>query len=145
MAQDQIGRFVDPKAVVETGMRAWAALDIDAALVCFAPGAVHVLHVSETALAFGGETVGHAAIRARFLAMHDQFEYLLYRPMNFRAEGDVVRGTVEFMYRHRASGEILSGQSRKVLTVRGGLITRFDEYHDAARIEAFMRLFGTSA
>lgn len=49
------------------------------------------------------------------------------------------------MYRHRASGEILSGHFRLVLKFREGMIVRGDEYHDRARIEAFMRLIASEA
>ena len=48
----------------------------------------------------------------------------------------------EFMYRHRLSGETLSERLRMVMQVREGFLIRADEYHDRARVEAFMRLFG---
>ena len=46
------------------------------------------------------------------------------------------------MYRHRASGEVLSGRFRMLIRVEDGLVVRADEYHDRAKVEAFMRLFG---
>ena len=46
------------------------------------------------------------------------------------------------MYRHRASGEVLSGRFRMVMQVKDGLIDRADEYHDRAKVEAFLRLVG---
>ena len=66
-------------------------------------------------------------------------------PFNIHDEGDRVRLQVEFMYRHRASGEPLSGIFRLVLQFRDGEIIRGDEYHDRARIEAFMRLIASEA
>jgi hypothetical protein len=54
----------------------------------------------------------------------------------------IVRYQVEFMYRHRLSNEMLTGRCRFVMTVVDGLIVRADEYHDRAKVEAFMRLFG---
>jgi ketosteroid isomerase-like protein len=44
------------------------------------------------------------------------------------------------MYRHRDSGEVLSGRFRHVMRVENGLIRRVDEFHDRAKVEAFMRL-----
>jgi ketosteroid isomerase-like protein len=45
------------------------------------------------------------------------------------------------MYRHRRSGEVLSGRFRMIMRVEDGLIVRTDEYHDRAKVEAFLRLF----
>jgi ketosteroid isomerase-like protein len=76
------------------------------------------------------------------LTMRQQFDYLLFRPHNFVANGDAVRVRVEHVYRHKRSGELISGNFRAVFVVRDGLIARCDEYHDRALVEAFMRLFG---
>ena len=46
------------------------------------------------------------------------------------------------MYRHRDSGEMLNGRFRMVMQVTDGLLVRTDEYHDRAKVEAFMRLVG---
>jgi ketosteroid isomerase-like protein len=74
--------------------------------------------------------------------MRRDFEYVLYRPLDLKPNGSEVRYQVEFMYRHLGSGEVLSGRFRLVMIVEGGLIVRADEYHDRAKVEAFMRLFG---
>jgi ketosteroid isomerase-like protein len=62
--------------------------------------------------------------------------------ISISSKGDVVRYQVEFMYRHRQSGETLSGRFRMVMRVKDGLLIRADEYHDRPKVEAFMRLFG---
>ena len=74
--------------------------------------------------------------------MREDFEYILYRPFKLTADGDTVRFQVEFMYRHRESGEKLEGRFRMVMVVKDGKLVRTDEYHDRAKLEAFMRLFG---
>jgi ketosteroid isomerase-like protein len=48
------------------------------------------------------------------------------------------------MYRHRESGQVLSGRFRLVIRVEVGLIQRVDEFHDRAKVEAFMRLVRAS-
>ncbi len=123
--------------------RAWAAGDFEQTLHHIAPDAVYTLYISEEQLPFAGETVGRDAIEGALRAIRQQFEYLLYRPQNIVADGDIVRSQVEFMYRHRASGEILSGRFRIIFKIIDEKIVRADEYHDRARIEAFMRLIAS--
>jgi ketosteroid isomerase-like protein len=134
----------DPRTIITRFNQAWEDNDIEAALAFIADDAVYVLHVAETALPFGGETRGKSAIRAAFTGMRSDFDYILYRPFPMSGAGETLHGQVEFIYRHRASGEELSGRFRLVWTMRNGLIVRCEEYHDAARIEAFMRLFGAA-
>lgn len=105
---------------------------------------VYALYISGELLPYGGETAGRANIEAVLRQVRLDFEYLLYRPLNLKANGGIVRFQVEFMYRHRRSGETLSGRFRLVMRVKDGLIVRADEYHDRAKVEAFMRLFGSS-
>jgi ketosteroid isomerase-like protein len=67
---------------------------------------------------------------------------VLFRPFAVRVDGNVSYNQVEFMYRHRATGEMLSGRFRLVLHFEGNVIRRIEEYHDAERVNAFMRLVG---
>ncbi len=104
--------------------------------------AVYELHISNELLPFGGVTAGKANIEATLRRIRADFEYILFRPFALTADGDSVRFQVEFMYRHRASGEVLNGRCRFVVLVRDGLIVHAEEYHDRAKVEAFMRLVG---
>jgi uncharacterized protein len=133
-----------PLDVVTHFNKAWEAGDIEGALAFVAENAVYELHVSNDVLPFGGEAVGRAAIEAAFRRIRADWEYILYRPLALAGHGDIVRFQVEFMYRHRASGEVLSGRFRLVMRIENGLIARTDEYHDRAKVEAFMRLVGGS-
>ena len=108
-----------------------------------ADDAVYALYVSGELLPHGGKTVGREQIGAALRQVRVDFDYILYRPLHLYTKNEVVRFQVEFMYRHRLSGEILSGRSRFVMRVNAGLIVRADEYHDRAKVEAFMRLFGS--
>ncbi len=40
------------------------------------------------------------------------------------------------------AAKCLSGRFRMIMRVENGLLVRTDEYHDRAKVEAFMRLFG---
>lgn len=106
-----------------------------------APDVVYTLNVSPEALLLGGETRGWDAVNAKMLGIREVFEYLVFRPRIFAVRGDEVRARIEFVFRHKRSGELLTGQMRSVFQVQNGLITRVDEYVDAPLVESFMRLF----
>ena len=95
---------------------------------------------TDEALAHGGKTAGREKIAAVLRQIRKDFEYILYRPFKLNADGETVRHQVEFMYRHLQSGEVLAGRFRMVMQVKDGLIVRADEYHDRAKVEAFLRL-----
>lgn len=134
-----------PTDVVATFNAAWGAGDVAAALNHLADDAVYENHVSDEFLPCGGLTSGRDNIGAVLTKVRTDFEYILYRPMTLICEGDTVRFQVEFMYRHRASGEVLSGRFRQVMQVKDRRIVRIDEYHDRAKVEAFMRLVNGSS
>jgi ketosteroid isomerase-like protein len=120
----------------------WEAGDIDSCVGFLAEDAVYALYISRELLPFGGETVGRSNIEIVFRQIRSQWDYLVFRPISFRTEGDTVRVRIEHMYRHVASGEVLTGFFRLIFTFRDGLLVRGDEYHDRAMVEAFMRLHG---
>ncbi len=130
-----------PVDVVRQFNTFWAPGDAESAVRLIAEHAVYALYISGDLLPFAGETVGQANIAAAMRQMRADYEYLLYRPLDLMAKGDEVRYQVEFMYRHRGSGEVLSGRFRMIMRVEDGLIVRTDEYHDRAKVEAFLRLF----
>lgn len=132
----------DLEDIARRFLAVWAAGDIDACMDFLAEDAVYTLYISREAVPFGGETAGRQNIEAALRLIRRQWEYLLFRPHNFVAKGDTVRVRVEHMYRHRASGAVLSGNFRLVFKMRDGLLVRADEYHDRAMVEAFVRLHG---
>jgi ketosteroid isomerase-like protein len=134
---------VQPADVVVRFNTAWAAGNLPAAMQFVAEHAVYTLYIDGELLPVGGDTVGRADIEEGLRLLRRQFEYLLYRPRDMHLDGGTARYQVEFMYRHRTSGEILSGRFRIVLRIEDGLIVRAEEYHDRARVEAFLRLYGS--
>ena len=130
-----------PEQVVHKFNSAWIVGDVEAAIQLVAEDCVYALHISEELLPFGGETRGRANIKSALQMMRHQFDYLQYRPGHPTVDGSKVQNQVEFMYRHRKSGEVLTGTFRIVLQVKDGLLVRGDEYHDRAMVETFMRLF----
>lgn len=130
------------REVAEVHYGRWAD-DPAGAMKDVAPDVVYTLNVSPDALQIGGETVGWDAVNAMMLGIRDVFEYLVYIPRIMAVDGDVARVNIEIIFRHKPSGELLTGQIRSVLTARDGLVARVDEYVDAPMIEAFMRLFSS--
>lgn len=128
--------------IVQNFLAAWIAGDVNGALAWFAAEGVYALHISDELLPYGGESVGRDNFASALRSLRENFDYLLFRPLAIMAEEPIVRLQVEFMFRHRPSGETLTGRLRLVLRVEHGQITRIDEYHDRAKVEAFMRLFG---
>lgn len=102
---------------------------------------IYRLNVSDASTPFGGVTVGRTAILQAMIETRRVFEYVLYRPLSFADKGPIVRSRTEFIYRHRASGEMLNGYIRHVFKVEGGQFVEADEFHDAPMAEAFLRLF----
>jgi ketosteroid isomerase-like protein len=129
-----------PREVAEDHYGNWAADPVRAMEKC-APDVAYTLNVSPDALQIGGETVGREAVKAMMLAIREVFDYLVYIPRIMAVDGVAVRVNIEIIFRHKASGELLTGQIRSILTARDGLVGRVDEYVDAPMIEAFMRLF----
>jgi ketosteroid isomerase-like protein len=145
IADDRIVASLENKPI-ETVRRfneLWAGGDIDGAMQLIAEDAVYTLFIDEGLLPVSGRTVGRVNIESGLRIVRQQFEYLLYRPLDLIPDGNEVRHQVEFMYRHRASGEVLSGRFRMIMRIEGNLIVRADEYHDRGRVEAFLRLFAS--
>jgi len=101
---------------------------------------VYLLNVSAELHRLGGETVGWDAVRAKMLGIRDEFDYVVYRPRIFGVRGNTVRARIEFIYRHKRTGELLTGTFRSELTVEDGMIVRVAEFVDAPLLESFMRL-----
>lgn len=137
-----VEQVTQQEALVRAFCTAWAEGDIDAALAVAAEDAVYTLHLSEGVLPFVGESRGKAAIRDSLTQMRQHFDYLLWRPFPMTTQGDTVRGQLEFLFRHRASGEMIGGRGRFVWTVRDGKVQSCQEFQDRAMFETFMRLVG---
>lgn len=110
-----------------------------------APDIVYTLNVPNSDLPIGGETVGWDAVTAKMLGVREVFDYLVYRPSFLSVQGDVARYRIELIFRHRRSGELLTGYMRSVVTCRDDKVVRVDEYVDTALVVTFMRLFAVGS
>ncbi len=99
-------------------------------------------HLSTHVPARGEETRGRDGIAEALWSFRSIFDQLVYRPLKRRTQDDRAGLQVEYWYRHRPSGETLSGRLRLVFEVRDGKIDRAEEFYDRAKVEAFLRLYG---
>ncbi len=119
--------------------------DMEKAFALIDEDAVYRLYVDEAYYPFAGETRGKTALRATLGGLRETFDYLLFRAKPAIVAGKTVRHVLEFIYRHRPSGETLEGRGRMIWTVRNRLLVACDEYHDRDRLNAFARLTGFGA
>lgn len=133
-------------AIVRAHFDVWnETYDLEKALALIDDEAVYRLYVDEAFYPFAGETRGKDALRATMSMLRDLYDYVLFRAEPAIVEGDTVRHAFEFIYRHKPTGETLSGRGRIVWTVRNGRIVSCDEYHDRERLKAFARMAGFAA
>ncbi len=130
---------MEDQAIVASWIGSWAAGDVETTLAHLHDGIVYKIHTS-VVLPFGGEKRGHEALRELMFTVLADFDVLLYSPNYIRASNDGVRANVGYIYRHRATGEVLEGTRRLLIQIRDGLIGRIDGYYDDRMVEAFMRL-----
>jgi len=128
--------------VIKATHAVWGGERFEDALEFLHPDVVYSLNVTETLSPFAGATRGREAFAQAMRTAREHFEFVLFRPMHYVIEGEHARNQVEFMYRHRASGEMLQGRYRSVWRVQNGLIVSLTEYADTALIAAFMKLYG---
>lgn len=128
-----------PEDVVRRCLAAWAARDVDGTLACWSPRMrYYTLHAEEGPLA--GTATALEDLRARLEGFLATFEFLAYVVDAVKFEGPIVRTSIVYWYRHKTSRLELHGRYRHVWRVENGLIVTCDENHDAAALDAFMRL-----
>ncbi|MFZ4808098.1 MAG: nuclear transport factor 2 family protein [Hyphomicrobiaceae bacterium] len=130
----------DPLSVVSQFNRHWERGDLDAAMALVADDCVFTLHVSEDLVDHAGQWVGSEQIRMALTTARQHYDYILYRPVVMGTADNTVRVRVEFIGRHRASGEPISMTFRQVNLIENGRIARCDEYHDRSKLEAYLKL-----
>jgi ketosteroid isomerase-like protein len=131
---------IDAVAIVRGMHEAYARRDLGDVLTYLADDIVFALHIDRDLAPFGGVSIGKAAVVRRCSMILQQFDMLDYSVVSLSIEGDEARALISFHYRHQASGEDIEGHMRHVMWLRDGSIARLNEYHDRARVEAFLRL-----
>lgn len=124
--------------LVEEAHDAWSDADLDRLLEYFSADFEYQINA-------GTEDGSPVELKGR--EKFAEFWRPLARDMDTRTipgplllRGDVARLQVQFWLRHHSTGFGLSGSYRQLLTFRGGLICRIEEYHEAAKLNSFWAL-----
>jgi ketosteroid isomerase-like protein len=130
----------EAREVVAEFNRCWEAADLESCTRLIAADCVFILHVAADLVEHAGQWNGREQIRLALAAARQHYDYILYRPQIMGADEQTVRVRVEFIGTHRATGARIEMIFRQVFTVAADLISRCEEYHDRAKLEAYLRL-----
>jgi ketosteroid isomerase-like protein len=131
---------MDTGSVVRACYAAWSASDIAALLTQFHENGRYVLHVPTDILPFGGEHIGQSAVAACMQAMLNTFSFQAFAVDWVTIDHETARAQVVFYLDHTESGQHFDGRLRHVWQLDGGKVIRLDEYHDTARLGAFLQM-----
>lgn len=118
---------------------AWAAADLDGFMVHIAEDILYIVNVDGLQVPYALSAVGKEDVRQRLQILLDTFFIEKFAIEILVHEEDYSRSIVHGIYRHKSTNEYLDIKLRFRGWVKNGLITRLEEYHDAAYIEAFER------
>lgn len=135
----------EPKNVLFSFCRIWERQDLAGALELVHDDIVYAMFIPQDVVPFGGETRGKAAMADRMSMILEHFNMQQFETVYDRSVGNVGRARVVFAFRHKITGEVISGTMRLEAEVEDGLIVDFKEYHDIEKIRAFMRLVAYKA
>jgi len=124
-------------------MYAWTHRDIEAALSFMTEDVVHVLNIDGTIAPYFASVEGKSALREKLQLLLDTFDFCAVTNDSVRGDDSKAAASFKFNYRHVATRERLTGRFRFVIYLRDGMICRIEEIHDAAYVEAFVRLIST--
>lgn len=118
----------------------YRARDLAACAAFFTDDVVYAFYIDTELAPFGGVSIGRDVMMHRLAMIDDLFELLDYRLLGARQESDNLNASIAYHFRHKATGEDIAGTMRVNGQLRGQQLCRVNEYHDRARVEAFLRL-----
>lgn len=131
--------IADERAAFHLAHLAWGAGDFDGFMALIADDIVYTVNVDGEQLPYAASTVGKEQVRQRMLLLLDTFVVNAFVMEHLVHEPTYSRSSVLGYYTHKKTGEYLEIKIRFRGWVKDGLITRLEEYHDAAYVEAFHR------
>jgi ketosteroid isomerase-like protein len=134
---------VGPEAIVSGLYAAWRLQDVCATLAYCTDDIRYTVHQPLHITGVGANIIGKAAVTSYLNAVCAVWEFLEMTPELRTIEGNVLREQVRFRAGHRLSGMILEGRKRHVWVVDETRVVSCDEYQDAEKIDAFLRLAKT--
>lgn len=126
----------EQREVVRTAFKKWGESDLEGFLSLLANDVVYTVNVSAE-IPYSGNTVGVEEMRARLAILLDTFVINAFVIDTLIDDGEALRPIALAYFKHKKTGERLDIKIRFRIDVEDGLITRIDEFHDAAYVEAF--------
>jgi ketosteroid isomerase-like protein len=127
------------RAAFEQAHTLWASGDLEGFLDLFTEDVLYNVNVDGLAVPYAASALGKEDVRQRLQFLLHVFTVDRFEPEIIVDEGDRWRSLVVGHYTHRKTGEVLKVRIRFRVWFRDGLISRMDEHHDAAYVEAFQR------
>jgi ketosteroid isomerase-like protein len=135
--------FDTAKAIVEAGHAAWNTRNLEGVLDNYTDD---LLYTSNAGGPDGQplQAFGKSGLRAMLAPVLPAFETMTSIE-DFKFDEDVARVRVISYAFHIATGLELSGTYRQIMHFRGFKICRLEEFHDAAKLNAFWRLLAAES
>jgi ketosteroid isomerase-like protein len=127
------------RAAYEQAHIRWAAGDLEGFLDLFTEDVLYNVNVDGLAVPYASSALGKEDVRQRLQLLMLTFTVDRFEPEIIVDEGGSWRSVVIAHYTHRKTGEVLKVRVRFRVWFKDRLISRMDEYHDAAYVEAFQR------
>ena len=104
------------------------------------------LHLPKDAVPGAGIPVSKAEARAMFQYFMDAYDFLAYEPGDISVSPDKAGATASpaIRYRHKETGKVIEARISHFWSLRDGKAVTLDEYHNTARIMAFLATLGGS-
>lgn len=128
----------DALGTIEGLTTALGLQDVEAALAYHAPDAIHVRHADPVLMGLGGEYRGHDAIRSLLAGAAREWELLSWQCGSWVECGNLWRGRVTLVARHRATGLEFVETRRRIYQLEGRCVIRCEETLDDTRMRAFL-------
>ncbi|MBA3446199.1 MAG: nuclear transport factor 2 family protein [Pseudaminobacter sp.] len=123
-----------PLETIQNVYKAYGAGDIEGALSYCADDVCFRWVAEPELMAYAGECNGKAAFLERLNALHKDYEYHSFRPIEIIDGGDRLAAQVEMELTRRDNGKKFVLHAAEFWTVRNGAVTHMVEYYDTAKI-----------
>jgi ketosteroid isomerase-like protein len=135
--------FDTAKAIVEAGHAAWNARNLEGVLDNYTDG---LLYTSNAGGPDGQplQAFGKSGLRAMLAPVLPAFETMTSIE-HFKFADDIAWVRVNSFAVHKSTGLELSGTYRQIMHFRGFKICRLEEFHDAAKLNAFWQLLAVES
>lgn len=130
----------DPEGQFEAAVGAFSLGDIELAGSFFADDCSIEVHPLCASFPSCDGAAGRDQILQCWSLLGQRFEALTFEARSIKAVGPQIRAQIAYAFRHRTTFEVIDGSSRVEVEFRAGKIASWLEYHDDARIRAFLRL-----